>query len=47
MTSSSKPVRRQTYIAVLIIIAGLYFGLFLVNNVEQYQNQKATDLARH
>jgi hypothetical protein len=47
MTSSSKPVRRHTYISVLIIIAGLYLGLFLVNNVEQYQNQKITDAARH
>jgi hypothetical protein len=47
MTISSKPVGRHTYISVLIIIAGLYLGLFLVNNVEQYQKQKITDVARH
>jgi hypothetical protein len=35
------------HISVLIIIAGLYLGLFLVNNVEQYQNQKTTDAAGH
>jgi hypothetical protein len=41
--SLSKPITRDTHISILIIIAGLYLGLFLTRNVEQYQNQKVTD----
>src|SRR5580704_14752831 len=37
--SPSKPITRGADISVLVIIAGLYLGLFLTRNVEQYQNQ--------
>jgi hypothetical protein len=42
--SPSKPITRGADISVLVIIAGLYLGLFLTRNVEQYQNQKLTDV---
>jgi hypothetical protein len=42
--SPSKPMTRGADISVLVIIAGLYLGLFLTRNVEQYQNQKLTDV---
>jgi|HubBroStandDraft_4_1064222.scaffolds.fasta_scaffold242978_1 hypothetical protein len=42
--SLSKPITRGADISVLVIIAGLYLGLFLTRNVEQYQNQKFTDV---
>jgi hypothetical protein len=45
--STAKPVTSGTYISVLIIIAGLYLGLFLTKHVEQYQNQQLIDGVRH
>jgi hypothetical protein len=41
--SPPKPTTWDAHISVLIIIIGLYLGLFLTRNVEQYQNQQFTD----
>jgi hypothetical protein len=41
--SASKPITWDAHILVLVIIIGLYLGLFLTRNVERYQNQHITD----
>jgi hypothetical protein len=43
--NSRKPITRGADISVLVIIVGLYLGLFLTKHVEQYQNVQFTDTA--